>query len=96
MSSALVAGDLFARVNLVFDQGSWNGDWFDEPWGSPATATFNHTQYPIQVTNRGALTERWVVAKHALRNALIPIVAVIGLQWSIADGKGRDSKAARL
>lgn len=60
VSSALVAGDLFARVNLVFDQGSWNGDWSDEPSGSPATATFNHTQYPIQVTNRGALTERWV------------------------------------
>ena len=60
VSSALVAGDLFARVNLVFDQGSWNGDWSDEASGSPATATFNHTQYPIQVTNRGALTERWV------------------------------------
>jgi hypothetical protein len=29
--------------------------------GSSATATFNHTQYPITVTNRGALTERWVV-----------------------------------
>ena len=40
VSSALVAGDLFARVNLVFDQGSWNGDWSDEPSGSPACRHF--------------------------------------------------------
>ena len=61
VSSALVAGDLFARVNLVFDQSTWNGSWSDELIGSAATATFNHTQYPITVTNRGAFTERWVV-----------------------------------
>ncbi len=61
VSSALVAGDLFARVNLVFDQATWNGTWSDALSGSQATATFNHTQYPIKVTNRGALTERWIV-----------------------------------
>jgi hypothetical protein len=61
VSSALVAGDLFARVNLVFDQSTWNGAWSDALSGSSATATFNNTQYPIRVTNRGALTERWVV-----------------------------------
>ena len=61
VSSALVAGDLFARVNLVFDQATWNGAWSDALSGSSATATFNNTQYPIRVTNRGALTERWIV-----------------------------------
>ncbi len=61
VSSALVAGDLFARVSLVFDQATWSGAWSDALVGSAATATFNHTQYPIQVTNRGALTERWIV-----------------------------------
>jgi hypothetical protein len=61
VSSALIAGDLFARVSLVFDQATWNGSWSDALVGSAATATFNHTQYPITVTNRGALTERWVV-----------------------------------
>ncbi|GAB4210102.1 MAG: hypothetical protein Fur0019_17710 [Tibeticola sp.] len=61
VSSALVAGDLFARVNLVFDQSTWNGSWSDELIGSAATATFNNTQYPITVTNRGAITERWLV-----------------------------------
>lgn len=61
VASALVSGDLFARVSLVFDQSSWNGSWLDETSGSSATATFNNTQYPIQVTNRGTLTERWSV-----------------------------------
>jgi hypothetical protein len=61
VSSALIAGDLFARVSLVFDQGTWNGAWSDALVGSAATATFINTQYPILVTNRGALTERWIV-----------------------------------
>jgi len=61
VASALIAGDLFARVNLVFDQSSWNGTWSDDLSGTAATATFNNTQYPIQVTNRGALAERWIV-----------------------------------
>ena len=61
VSSALVAGDLFARVPLIFDQATWNGGWKDVQEGAAATATFNHTQYPIVVTNRGAISERWVV-----------------------------------
>jgi len=61
VSSALIAGDLFARVNLVFDQATWSGAWSDALVGSAATATFDNTQYPILVTNRGALTERWIV-----------------------------------
>lgn len=61
VASALMAGDLFARVSLVFDQASWNGAWADSLSGGSATATFNNTQYPIRVTNRGALTERWIV-----------------------------------
>jgi hypothetical protein len=60
VSSALIAGDLFARVNTVFDLATWNGVFSDQP-GSPATGTFNNTTYPIAVTNRGALTERWAV-----------------------------------
>jgi hypothetical protein len=59
-SSALVAGDLFARTSLVFDQASWNGTFSDTP-GTAATATFNDTTYPIAVSNRGAITERWAV-----------------------------------
>ena len=61
VSSALVAGDLFARTSLVFDQSTWNGTFTDALVGSAATATYNAAQYPIEVTNRGAVTERWVI-----------------------------------
>lgn len=62
VSSALVAGDLRARVSVVFDQATWNGSsWLDAVSGAAAVATFNDAQFPITVTNRGALTERWIV-----------------------------------
>lgn len=59
LSSALAAGDLFARVNTVFDQHAYSEAWADTPNGNSATATFSHSRYPITVTNRGAVTERW-------------------------------------
>jgi hypothetical protein len=61
VSTALVAGDLFSRVNTVFDQETWTNVWSDTVTGNPATATFNNTANPIVVTNRGALTERWAL-----------------------------------
>lgn len=61
VSGALVAGDLFARTSLVFDQGTWNGAWVDALEGSPATGTYNTTLAPIEVSNIGAITERWVI-----------------------------------
>jgi hypothetical protein len=61
VSSALVAGDLFAQVNTVFDQSSWSNAWADSLSGNAATGTFNVTQFPITVTNRGAITERWAI-----------------------------------
>lgn len=61
VSSALVAGDVRARVRPSFDQVAWTGVWSDAPIGSAATGTFNEAQYPIVTTNAGALTERWVV-----------------------------------
>lgn len=60
VSSALIAGDLYARVSTIFDLASWNGTFSDTP-GAAATATFNNTTYPIAVTNAGAITERWAV-----------------------------------
>ena len=61
VSSAMIAGDLFARTQTVFDQATWNGTWVDSVVGSAATATYNTTTFPITVTNKGALTERWVI-----------------------------------
>lgn len=61
ISSALVAGDVFARTSVVFDQSTWNNTWSDSASGSSATGTFDDTTYPIAVTNLGALTERWAI-----------------------------------
>lgn len=61
VSSALVIGDMRARVPLLFDQYTWDGAWRDNPTGNAATATFNDALAPIEVTNAGAITERWTV-----------------------------------
>lgn len=66
VASALTAGsgvasDLFARVNTVFDQQTWVPTWADVPQGADALASFNAAQYPIKVTNRGAITQRWAL-----------------------------------
>ena len=60
VSSALVAGDLKARVSHLFDQATWNGTtWLDNVSGSAATGTYNDILAPVLVTNMGAITERW-------------------------------------
>lgn len=60
VSSALVIGDMHARVPVMFDQATWSG-WSDTQSGSAATGTYNKTQFPIAVTNRGSIEERWEV-----------------------------------
>ncbi|RTD94163.1 hypothetical protein EJO68_10170 [Variovorax atrisoli] len=59
VSSALPMGDVKARVSLLFDQQAWTGVWSDALIGNPADATFNDIDFPITVTNKGAVTERW-------------------------------------
>lgn len=61
ISSALVAGDLVARVSTLFDQATWTNVWSETVIGSPATGTYNDVLSPIEVTNVGALTERWAI-----------------------------------
>jgi hypothetical protein len=62
ISSALVVGDMRARVSTLFDQATWDGSWKDSlSGGSPATGTYNDVLSPVEVTNLGAVTERWVV-----------------------------------
>lgn len=61
-ATALYFGDRFARVSRVFDQMAWGGTkWQDAVDGDPAVATYNTTIAPIQVTNAGAITERWAL-----------------------------------
>lgn len=61
VSSALVAGDLYARAENVFDQATWSSTWSDSVSGGVATGTYNTVLAPIEVTNAGALTERWAI-----------------------------------
>ena len=59
MSSALLFGDMFARVTGVFDQVTWTYVWSDARIGANATGEYNTVNYPIEVLNNGAVTERW-------------------------------------
>jgi hypothetical protein len=62
VSSALIAGDLKARVSVLFDQATWNGTtWLNGVSGTAATGTFNDVLSPIVVTNKGAVSERWAL-----------------------------------
>lgn len=57
VSSALLFGDLFARVTGVHDLNTFAG-WTDVP-GGQATAQFNDVDFPIEVLNDAATSERW-------------------------------------
>lgn len=59
VSGALLIGDLFARYYNMFDQQTWTGVWSDSRIGSEASASYNDTLYPLEVTNKGCITERW-------------------------------------
>lgn len=60
-SSALLVGNLFARVPLMFDQQSWTGVWSDDLIGSPLSANYNSIAHPLVLTNRATITERWAI-----------------------------------
>lgn len=61
VSSKLRKGDLFGRTFNYVEQSAWTSVWSDDLIGSAPTASFNAIDFPIAVTNRGAITERWAV-----------------------------------
>jgi hypothetical protein len=61
LSSALAFGDLFARPHTYIEQETWSGAWSDDLIGDAPLSNFNQGQFPIVVTNRGAITERWAL-----------------------------------
>lgn len=62
VSSALMLGDMKARVSLTFDQATWDGiNFTDSLVGNAATATYDVGAHPIDVKNSGATTERWAI-----------------------------------
>ena len=61
-STALRQGDRFARVTRVYDQSTWNGTtWADGLAGDQAVGQYDTTNHPVQVSNTGAITERWAL-----------------------------------
>lgn len=62
VSSKLRKGDLFARTHNYRERTTWAGSWqaTADATAQP-TASYDETNYPIAVTNRGAITERWAV-----------------------------------
>ncbi|USE38066.1 hypothetical protein [Endozoicomonas sp. SCSIO W0465] len=64
VSSAVVYGDLQARVKNFFSQKVWdNGDpnWTDYREGDQTTAQYNTINYPVEVTNKGAIYGKWAI-----------------------------------
>ena len=60
-SAALLYGDLRARAHNAFHQQSWNGSWTDQRSGNDTTAKYNLVSNPIEITNQGAIQERWAI-----------------------------------
>jgi hypothetical protein len=60
VSSAVVIGDLFARFSTLFSQATWTSVWSDELIGSSPLAQYNDAVYPIEMTNKGCIQERWI------------------------------------
>ena len=54
-------GDLYASVNSFFDQKNWTNVWSDSRIGDPCTANYNTIDYPVVVTDKGSIAERWAL-----------------------------------
>ena len=61
VGSVLVIGDMRSRYTRKFVQQTWNNTWADEATGSGISANYNDALYPITVTNKGAIQERWAL-----------------------------------
>lgn len=61
VSSALVRGDVSARVANLFAQNTWTNVWSDELIGTPPSsgAAYNAISHPIEVVNANCITQRW-------------------------------------
>ena len=61
VSSVLIGGDLQVRHSIPFTQTNWDGVWRDEAYGTPLLNRLNLTDYPMTLTDDGAITERWLI-----------------------------------
>ena len=61
VSSVLLLGDLATRASVPFTQRNWDNVWRDEPNGSQLLNRLNVKNYPIRLTDDGAITEKWLI-----------------------------------
>lgn len=61
ISGGIAYGDRQARPRVFFDQGTWDNVWRDDVHGAVAGASYNSPVYPVEVTNDGAIDERWAL-----------------------------------
>lgn len=61
VSSVLIGGDLQVRVSVPFTQRNWNNIWRNEPVGEQLLNKLNLKDYPMILTDDGAITERWMI-----------------------------------
>lgn len=61
VGSALVIDEMQARYTQKFVQQTWNNVWADEATSGAISANYNDAIYPIQMTNKGAIQERWAI-----------------------------------
>ena len=59
VSGVLPIGDVQARIYNEFTDSSWGNVWQDTRKYSPTTAQYDLVNYPIIVTNRGSVRERF-------------------------------------
>ncbi len=59
VSGVLPIGDVQARIYNEFTDSSWNNVWSNSRQYNPTTAQFDLVNYPIIVTNRGSVRERF-------------------------------------
>lgn len=61
LSSCIVINDVQARVPYIFDQKTWNNEWYNTVQGDEVDAQFDSVNYPIRLTNRATIEEDWAL-----------------------------------
>jgi hypothetical protein len=61
ISTAIIFGDLAARIVRSFTQKTWDNVWRDERSGDDTSAKYDDLNYPIMLTNRGSIAQRWAI-----------------------------------
>lgn len=61
VSSALIMGDLQARVSLSFTQTTWANAFADAASGGSPASAYNLATYPVVLTDKSCIQERWAI-----------------------------------